>query len=111
MKIWLCICVLAIFLMAPGMSFCQQEQSTPETQSKQGVVSQVDSIGSLLVLFDGSEELRFTVDQGAKIYRGADNIELDDLESNDTVTVEYYKSPDGVLKAVSITDNNIISSF
>jgi Domain of unknown function (DUF5666) len=111
MKTWLCICVLVISLIVPGMSFCQQEQGTPGTQSKQGVVTQVDSVGSLLVLFDGSEQLRFTVDQGTRIYRGTDNIMLDDLESDDTVTVEYYKSSDGVLKAVSITDNNIISSF
>ncbi len=111
MKIRLCVCVLAISLIVPGMSFCQQEQGNVETRSKQGVVTKVDSVGSLLVIFDGSEELRFTVDQAAKVYRGADNIMLDDLESNDTVTVDYYKSPDGVLKAVSITDNNIISDF
>jgi len=111
MKIRLCVCVLAISLIVPGMSFCQQEQGNVETRSKQGVVTHVDSVGSLLVIFDGSEELRFTVDPAAKVYRGADNIMLDDLESNDTVTVDYYKSPDGVLKAVSITDNNIISDF
>ena len=111
MRRWLNICVLAIYLIVPGMSFCQEEQNAPETRSKQGVVTGVDSIGSLLVIFDGSEQLRFTVDQAAKVYRGADNIMLDDLESNDTVTVEYYKSPNGVLKAVSVTDNNIISDF
>ena len=95
----------------PGRSFCQQEQVAFETQSKQGVVTKVDSIGPFLVIFDGSEEVRFTLDQATIIQRGVDNIMLDDLESNDTVTVEYYKSPDGVLKAVLITDNNIAASF
>ncbi|MBU0547414.1 MAG: hypothetical protein KJ710_04560 [Candidatus Omnitrophica bacterium] len=111
MKTWLCICFLVIYLIVPGMSFCQQQEGTPETRFKQGVVTQLDSIGSLLVIFDGSENLRFSVEQSARIYRGTDNIMLDDLESNDTVTVEYYKSSDGVLRAVSITDNNIAASF
>ena len=108
---WLRICVLAIFLIVPGMGFAQQEQSIPITLTKQGTVTQVDSVGSLLVIFDGSEQIRFIVDQDAKIIRGTDDIMLDDLESDDTVTVEYYKAPDGTLKAVSIIDSNIISDF
>ena len=111
MRIKLWICVLAILLMAPSMIFCQQEEDVPATRSKQGVVTQVDSVGSLLIIFDGMEDVRFSVDQAAKVYRGIDNIMLDDLESNDTVTVEYYKSTNGILKAVSITDNNIAAAF
>lgn len=111
MKIWLSICALMISLTAPDLTFCQQEQDAPETQARQGVVTQIDSVGSLLVIFDGIKEWRFKVEPGARIERGTDDIMLDDLESNDTVTVEYYKSPGGVLKAVSIVDNNITSSF
>jgi hypothetical protein len=111
MKTWFCICILMISLMVAGLGFCQQEQAAPETHSKQGTVTQIDSIGSLLVISDGNEELRFNVGQEAKIQRGIDNITLDDLESNDVVNVEYYKTPDGVLNAVSIVDNNITSSF
>ena len=54
MKKWLCIGVLATFLIVPAVSFCQEEQPALVTQSKQGVVTQVDSIASLLVIFDGS---------------------------------------------------------
>jgi len=111
MKIWLYLCFIVGSLMAGGISFCEQGEGDVETRSKQGVVTEVDSVGSLLIIFDGSQQLRFTVEEGARIYRGTENIMLDDLESNDTVTVEYYKSPVGVLKAVSITDNNIISDF
>ncbi|MDD5506285.1 MAG: hypothetical protein PHR73_05985 [Candidatus Omnitrophica bacterium] len=111
MKIWFYFCFIASFLIAGGISFCEQEHSDVEMRSKQGVVTKVDSIGSLLVIFDGSEQLRFTVDQGARIYRGTEDIMLDDLESNDTVTVEYYKSANGDLKVVSIIDNNVISDF
>jgi len=111
MKIGLSICFLVISLMVPGMSFCEDDQGTPETQIWQGVVSQVDSIGSVLVIFDGARQVRFSVDQGAIIQRGDDNIMLDDLESDDAVTVEYYKTPKGVLKAVSIVDSNIMASF
>jgi hypothetical protein len=110
MKTWLCLFVLAVILIMPGASFCQQEGSA-ETHSRQGIVSEVDSIGSLLILFDGSEQLRFYVEPGASIQRGTDDIMLADLESNDTVTVEYYKAPNGQLKAVSIVDNNIASDF
>ena len=111
MKVWLYICVIAISLMMPGICFCQQDEGSAEMQSREGVVTQVDSIGSLLVIFDGSEELRFFIDPSARIQRGTDNIMLDDLESNDTVTVRYYKSTDGVLRAVLVTDNNIASDF
>jgi len=110
-KIWLSIFMLMISLLTPGMIFCQQEQALPETRAKEGVVTDIDSIGSILVIFDGMQELRFSVDQGARIQRGTENIMLDDLESNDTVTVEYYKSADGALKAVAITDNNVAASF
>ena len=111
MRKYLCVYVLIFLFMIPAMSFCQQEQGNLVTQSKQGVVTQVDSIGSLLIIFDGIQQVRFSVDPAAKIYRGIEDIMLDDLESNDTVTVEYYKSSDGLLKAVSITDNNIAASF
>jgi len=111
MKIWLCVIILAVSLIIPAASFCQQDQDAPRMQSKEGVVTQVDSVGSLLVVSDGIEMLRFNVDQDTKIQRGVDNIMLDDLESDDPVNVNYYKTPDGVLKAVLITDGNIISSF
>ena len=111
MKVWVCISVLLISLVIPGLSFCEQDQDTPVTQIKQGIVTQIDSIGGLLVMFDGIEQLRFKVAPNAKIMRGVDDITLDDLESNDSVSVVYYKSQDGTLGAVSITDNNVISSF
>ncbi len=111
MKIWFRICVVVIFLMAPDMSFCQQEQGASQTQSRQGIVTQVDSVGSVLVIFDGSQQVRFTVDQATRIQSGVEDIILDELEVNDNVSVEYYKSADGVLKAVSITDNNIAVGF
>jgi len=79
--------------------------------TKQGAVTQVDSVGSLLIIFDGSQQVRFTVDQDTKIQRGTDDIMLDDLESDDTVTVQYYKASDGTLKATLITDSNVIASF
>lgn len=110
-KIWPCICVLVISLMAPDMGFCQQKQNTPKTQSRQGVVTQVDAKGSLLVIFDGSVELRFAVDRATRIQRGKDSITLNDLELDNTVTVEYYKLPFGSLKAVSITDDEVIFNF
>lgn len=111
MRMWLSVCVLAVFLMVPDIGFCQQEEGVLETQFKDGVVTQVDSIGSVLEIFDGNRAVSFSVDPAAKIRRGIDSIMLDDLESNDSVTVEYYKTSDGVLKAVSITDSNLIASF
>jgi len=111
MRAWLGIFVLVIYLIIPDLSFCQQEHGAIAMQSRRGFVTQVDSIGSLLVISDGGEELRFTVDPEARIQCGVNNITLDDLKSNDNVSVEYYNSSDGVLKAISITDNNAISSF
>ncbi len=108
MKTWFYLCVVVTFLMVAGMSFSQQE---PETQSMQGTITEVDSVGSLLVVFDGSQQVRFGVDQATKIQSGIENIMLDELEINDNVTVEYYKSADGVFKAVSINDSNLAIGF
>lgn len=111
MKKLLWIYLTVIFLIAPAVSFCQQDQDNLLTQSIQGFVTQVDSVGSLLVISDGSQELRFNVDRATKIQRGIEDIMLDEIESNDPVVVEYYKSADGNLKAVAITDNNAVAGF
>lgn len=72
-----------------------------------GTVDQVDSVGGILsVLVDGSEMV-FSVPEDLKIRRGVDKIGLDDLDSNDGITVEYYRTRDGELKATSITDTNL----
>jgi hypothetical protein len=111
MKIWFYIFAAVIFLMISSMSFSQEEQGVPETQSWQGTVTQADSVGSFLVISDGSQQLRFSVDPAAKIQSGTEDIMLDEIKINDNVTVEYYKTSDGVLKVVSITDNNIAAGY
>lgn len=111
MKAWFYICVAVTFFMVAGMSFSQPEDFVPQTQSMQGTVTEVDSVGSLLVVSDGIQQVRFSVDQAAKIQSGTEDVMLDELEISDNVTVEYYKSADGVLKAVSISDNNLAVGY
>lgn len=110
MKEYACIFGTALFLLFSGTGFCQEED-TVEIHSRSGVVTQVDSIGSLLVVNCGNEDIRFNVDEDTKIQRGDDDIMLDDLESNDNVDVKYYRADDGTLKAVLINDDNIAASF
>lgn len=109
MKIWICVCMLALSVMVPSLGFCQQNAS--KLQSAQGIVSEVDSVGSLLVILVNNDQVRFTVDSGAKIQQGTDNIFLEDIEQGDPVTVRYYESPDGTLRITTIIDNNIAGDF
>lgn len=103
--------LLIVFTAFPARGICQESEGVSQTFSKQGIVTQVDSIASLLIVSDGIEQIRFFVPEGTKIQRGIDDIMLDDLESDDTVTVQYYKASDGTLKAVSVVDSNIAASF
>ena len=111
MKNCLCICVLVFSLMVPSIGFCQQKQPASKNQTRQGVVTQVDPVGSILVIFDGGVNLRFAVDKTTKIQYGEDDITLGDIELDNTVTVVYYKLPFGFLKAVSITKDDVVSDF
>ncbi|MDD5042949.1 MAG: DUF5666 domain-containing protein [Candidatus Omnitrophica bacterium] len=110
MRVLFCVFFTAVFLLSGKTGFCQ-ESDTVAIYTSYGVVTQVDSIGSVLVIDSGNEEMKFTVDPETKIQRGEDDIMLDDLESNDNVNVKYYRLEDGGLKAVLINDNNIAASF
>ena len=109
MKTWLCIVVLAVSLIVPAISFCQQER--PETRTSHGTISEVDSVGLRLVIFDGTDQIAFTVEQGARITAGTESVMLDEIELSDPVAVEYYKADDGTLHAVAITDSNLDTGF
>lgn len=111
MKRWLCVCVLTLSMVAAGLGICQQNASS--LRSVQGIVSEVDSVGSLLVILtnNNSDQVRFTVDSGAKIQQGTDNIFLEDVEQGDPVTVKYYESPDGTLRTPMIIDSNVAGDF
>jgi len=76
-----------------------------------GTVDQVDSVGSTLVIMVVDQEMLFVVPDDVKIRRGSDEIFLDDIEQGDNITVEYYRTSDGQLKATSITDTNLINEF
>ncbi len=110
MKGYACTFGAALFFLFSGIGLCQ-EDDVVQVHSRSGVVTQVDSIGSLLVVNCGNEDIRFNVDSDTKIQRGDDDIMLDDLESNDNVDVHYYRADDGSLKAVLINDDNIAASF
>ncbi len=104
-------CVLALSMMVSSMGICQQNVS--KLQSVHGIVSTVDSVGSILVLQvnNQNEMVRFTVDKEAKIQRGSDDIFLDDILQGDPVTLRYYEFPDGTLMVTSIIDSNLANDF
>lgn len=110
-RLYVCVlaCVLAFFIMAPSMVSSQQNAS--KLQSVDGVVSAVDSVGSILVVLVGNEQVRFIVDKKAIIQRGTDTIFLDDINQSDSVTLRYYVSADGTPIATSIVDSNLSNDF
>lgn len=109
MKTWLCIGVLILSIATAGTALGQQVVS--QLQTAQGLVSEVDSVGSILVILIGSDQVRFSVDSGARIEQGSDNIFLEDIEQGDPVSVRYYEAPDGTRRITSIIDSNLGGDF
>jgi hypothetical protein len=102
-----------LLLLALSPFFCVVGSADDvEIQEVEGVVSEVDAVGSKLVVNGltprgNFEQMRLVVPDDAKIYQGLEDIHLNDLDIGDSVTIKYYRDSDGILKTKEIVDNNI----
>lgn len=107
LKAWVNIFVIiASFVLAFN---CYSEDIPDDVPifTAHGTVDQVDPVGGILaILVDGSEMV-FSVPADLKIKQGVEQISLADVDQSDSLTVEYYRTGDGQLKVVSITDTNL----
>ncbi|MDD5595523.1 MAG: hypothetical protein PHY94_04665 [Candidatus Omnitrophica bacterium] len=81
-----------------------------------GWVTEIDAPGSVIVINGvtargNGEQMRLKVPDSAKITQGAEDIDLDDIDPEDSVTVRYtVDRSSGELRAISIVDNNVANN-
>ena len=92
-----------------GVYFVQDseaQEANKQTRSADGLVSQIDWVGSKLVVDVGGDEMTFVVEDDVKVQRGTDELSVNDLDQSDAITVYYYDNGAAGLKVVRITDNS-----
>lgn len=104
--------VVIIFLMMAGIaavvpSYCQDDPEAWQIKTTQGSIVQIEVIGQLITVSTFDDQLTLFVPDSARIFRGTENISIDDLEISDNVTVKYYDAGVAGLKVVSIEDKNL----
>lgn len=110
-RLILAVLVLALGCFAAPFSDLGAQDDL-ETYEIQGVASEVDAVGSLLVVNAVNprghfQSMRFIVPDETKIYQGTEEVRLNDIDIGDSLTVTYYKDAEGNLKTTQITDNNL----
>jgi len=103
MKNWIIMLCLAVMSFS-GSCFAQEIKKQVKTID--GQVSQIDWVGSKLVVNIGGDEITFIVPDNLVVTRGTDTLGVNDLDQNDSVTVYYTDEGVSGLKAVKITDNS-----
>ncbi len=101
--VWLCCSALSFF----NCRVFAQVSNAPEIKILKGQVAKLHWVASTVVVrwLDGTryDELTFTVEKTAKIYRNGKAVSLASLNPGDQVTVEYYDDAFEGLKATKIT--------
>jgi hypothetical protein len=90
---------LACFVTCYALDLTQQDAS----QSISGRIVSKDWVADTLIVNTGSDEMTFVVPNGTKITKGTHSSSLSEININDYVTIEYYKTQHAGLKAINIT--------
>jgi hypothetical protein len=93
--------------IVPG--YCQNSGNVKQVKVIEGAIVDADWVGQKIVVrwlqSQGQikyDEITIFVPENTRITKGSDTISLSDLNISDQVSVEYYDSSPGPLKAVSI---------
>lgn len=98
--------VLSALSFTASLAYCQEKTGDRQLMTVSGIVSMVDSVGSIIEVDTGEGKMAFTVPDDASITQGTQNIGLMDIDTNYPVTIEYYSPSPGKFVVVSITYNN-----
>jgi hypothetical protein len=99
--------ILFILVFVPCLVYCQELSGDRKTQTIDGSVTQVDFVGSTVLVNTLAGQLPFTVSDDTVIKRGTDKIGLEDIDVGDPVTIEFSSPSAGTYIAVAIIDNNL----
>ncbi len=98
--------LLALACMAT-FAYCQARAEERQISTVSGTLTKVDFVGSAIVVKTGDEQMALSVPDDATITKGTEKIGLEDLEDNDSVTIQYYSFSPGQYAVVNIVDNNV----
>jgi preprotein translocase subunit YajC len=88
------------------LAYCQEIAANRQITTISGTLSEVDFVGSTIVVDTGGEQVELSVPDDVMITAGSEKLGLVDLGETDPVTVEYYSPSSDQHIAVSIVDNN-----
>jgi len=100
----------ALIFLAP-VSYCDDDINSPQIMRVDGQAASIDWVKSTLVVKLSNDEITFYVPDDAKITKGPDEIPLSEIENFDYVTVQYYDTSPGPLKAVNISIRTAIYTY
>jgi hypothetical protein len=94
--------------LVPG--YCQNSGNVKQIKTVSGDIADLDWVGQKIVVrwlqTQGQvkhDEITIFVPEDIKITKGSNTVSFSELNISDRVTVEYYNSSPGPLKAVSVT--------
>lgn len=88
-------------------AYCQEKTANRQISTINGTLTNVDFVGSTIVVKTNNEQITFSVPTDAIITRGMEKLGIEDLEETDSVTIQYYSPSTGQYSVVSIVDNNL----
>ena len=101
--------IIALLAVALMVTFAYGQEKTVNSQisTVNGTLTNVDFVGSNIVVKTSNEQMTFSVPKDAIITRGMEKLGIEDLEETDSVTIQYYSLSPGQYSVVSIVDNNL----
>lgn len=101
------VLIIAVQFFGAELLFGEDIPEDQPIMTINGTVTQIDWVKGVIVVSYFGDEQEVSVPEGTPIRRGDDDIMLADIDIGDPVTVKYYNASPGLLKAVSINDNNL----
>ena len=99
------ILALLTTVFIAGLAYCGDGIKDQQLKSITGPVTQVDGVGDVIEINTSEGLMAFSVPDDAEVIVDTEKAELMDIETGDTVTIEYYSLSLGKFIAVSIQDN------
>lgn len=84
-----------------------RDVSTPQVRKITGTVSQVSFVHEFLVVICEEGYVKFHVPEGVTIMCGTKTVALDDIDTEDSVIVQFTTDEKGEKTAVAIRDNTV----
>lgn len=100
-----------IMVAAAHLCYCEESREVPKPAGQQtkhlsGTVAQVEFVEGFIVVFSDSGYITVQVGPDTLITRGSQKISLDDIDTGDSVMVQYNNPEPGIYVAVSIRDSS-----